>query len=196
MVRLLPILLLFLLGGCFGPNKTNVELRKKNQDLQSKVDQLERRHKGDQATIASLQQEKGAVLPTLPTTRMAELFTVTGIDINKLTGFRNDGLKVYVQPTDASGDVLKSAGDLVVEAYDLAKKDQPLLGRWEFPVKDAAVNWYASWVVTGYAVTVPLERPATAAEITVRATFTDALTQRTFTAQRVIKTEAAAADAR
>lgn len=179
--------------GCGGPNKANVELRKKNQELQSRIDELERRHQGDQATIAALQREKGVVVDQLPIQRMAELFTVTGIEIHKLTGFRNDGLKVYVVPTDAAGDVLKAAGDLVVEAYDLSRKEQPLLGRWEFPLDQAAAHWYSSWVVAGYALTCPLSPPAQAAEITVRATFTDALTQRTFTAQRVIKTESQAA---
>ena len=185
------ILSVVFLVGCSKPNSANIELRKKNQELQTKVDQLQKRYQGDQATIASLQSQKGS-LPTLPTTRMAELFTCTGLEINKLTGYRKDGLKVYVVPTDAAGDVLKTAGAVTVEAYDLARKDQPLLGRWEFPVADAGKNWYESMIVRGYALTCDIAQPTAPSEITIRATFTDALTQRTFTAQRVIKTEAQA----
>jgi outer membrane murein-binding lipoprotein Lpp len=188
----LAILTPLLTVGCRGPNKANIELRKKNQDLQTKVDQLERNRQADQATIAALQKDKGVVVQQLPTTQVSQLFTVTGVDINKLTGFRKEGLKVYVVPNDAAGDVLKAAGTVTVEAYDLGRKDQPLLGRWEFPTEQAGANWYSSWVVSGYALTCPLDPPTQPTEITIRATFTDALTQRTFTAQRVVKTEAQA----
>ena len=64
------------------------------------------------------------------------------------------------------------------------------------PLKDAASNWYQSWIVHGYALQTPLQPPESAKEVTVRATYTDALTQRTFTDQRVIKTTVITAESR
>ena len=176
------------LVGCRGPDKANIELRKENQALKDQVENQARRHQADQAQIAALQTEKGSAVETLPTTRLAELFTVSGIDINKLTGFRKDGLKVYISPTDDAGDIIKAAGSLTIDAFDLSKGSEAHLGHWEFPLKDAANNWYQSWIVHGYALQTPLQPPELVKEITVRASYTDALTQRTFTNQRVIKT--------
>ncbi len=176
------------LVGCRGPDKANIELRKENQALKDQVENQARRHQADQAQIAALQTEKGSAVETLPTTRLAELFTVSGIDINKLTGFRKDGLKVYISPTDDAGDIIKAAGSLTIDAFDLSKGSEAHLGHWEFPLQDAAKNWYQSWIVHGYALQTPLQPPELVKEITVRASYTDALTQRTFTNQRVIKT--------
>jgi hypothetical protein len=184
------------LVGCRGPDKANIELRKENQALKEQIEKQGRRHQADLAQIAALQAEKGSAVQTLPATRMAELFTVTAVDINKLTGFRKDGLKVYVSPTDEAGDVIKAAGSVTIDAYDLAKGEQAHLGHWEFPLKDAASNWYQSWIVHGYALQTPLQPPESAKEITVRASYTDALTQRTFTDQRVIRTTVIAAESR
>jgi hypothetical protein len=174
------------LVGCGRPNQANIELRKKNQDLENRIQQLSAQRQADQATIAALEKEKGT-LPTLPTERLDQLFTVAGLEIDKLTGFRKEGLKIYVTPVDKHGDVLKAAGSITVSAFDLSKGEEALLGKWEFPLQDAGENWYQSWIVTGYALTCPLSPPPSPTDVTVRVSFTDALTGRTINAQWVVK---------
>jgi hypothetical protein len=188
-------LVAILLGGmigCGGPNKTNVELRKKNQLLQDEVKTLKQQHEGDVASLAAKDKQAGS-LPTLSNDRLNQLFTVTKIDIASLSAIREGGLKVYVTPRDADGDPLKTAGAIAVDAFDLSKPDKPQLGHWDFPATDAGKNWYESIVVRGYALTCPLQVPPTGSEITVRVTFTDSLTQRVLTAQKVITAPAAPA---
>jgi len=185
------ILALLSTAGCFGPNKANVDLRKKNQELSQKVETLTKQHEADLAYLATADQKQGAV-PRLSADRLNELFTASTVEVDKLSNWRDGLLKVYVVPIDAAGDTLKAAGAVTVEAYDLAKADKPLLGKWEFPAADAGKNWYDSFVVRGYALNCPIASPLDASEITIRATFVDSLTQRTLTAQRVIKVAPAA----
>jgi hypothetical protein len=191
LARLLVIFALAGLVGCGKPNQASIELRKKHQELERRIQTLDAQRRADQATIAALEKDKGT-LPTLPSERMDQLFTVAGLEIDKLTGFRKEGLKVYATPVDKRGDILKTAGSLTVSAFDLSKGPESLLGQWEFPLKDAGDNWYQSWIVTGYALTCPLTPPASPAEITVRVSFTDALTGRSISAQRVVKATVAA----
>jgi hypothetical protein len=172
------------LAGC-RPNKANVQLRKQNQELQSKVDLLSQQHAADQASLMAKDKQSGAP-STLSTEKLNQLFTVTKIDINKLTSVRPEGLKVYVTPRDEAGDPLKTAGAITVEAFDLSRSDKPLLGKFEFPAADASKHWYESIVVRGYVLLCPLQSAVTGPEINVRVTFVDSLTDRTLTAQRVI----------
>ncbi len=185
--RLIAIVaLLAPLAGCGGPSKVNVQLRKENQDLKQELTVLKHQHQADTASMVMLQKNDTTRPATLSIERLNELFTVSTIDIGKLTSARSDGLKVYVTPRDAQGDPLKSAGAITVEAFDLANKDKPLLGHWDFPAADAGKNWYESIIVRGYALTCPVTLPASTAEVTIRVTFVDSLTQRTLAAQKLI----------
>src|SRR5262245_23071619 len=113
-------------GGCKGPNQANIELRKENQQLREKVDDLNRRHDADVAQIRGMQAQSGSVVPTLSPGRLDHLFTVHGIQLGRLTGVNAEGeLKAYVSPTDESGQSIKAAGSFVVDAFDLAQADHP-----------------------------------------------------------------------
>src|SRR5579862_8514428 len=96
------------LSGCSSPNTANIDLRKQIDDLHSQIDELNRRHNSDQATIAGM---KGATtVPSLSEDRLAQLFTTHDLKFGRLTGAADDGLKVYVCPTDDDGQTLKAAG--------------------------------------------------------------------------------------
>src|SRR5437763_746647 len=128
--------------GCKGPSAANIQLRKQNQELRAKVDDLERRHAADAAQIRAMESNTSTA-PALPQERLDKLFTVHGLQIGRLTGVDEKGvLKVYAVPTDDAGQQLKAAGSFVVEAFDLAKKDKPLVGRWEFDLDQARQNWF------------------------------------------------------
>ena len=113
-----------LIAGCGSPNKPNIALRKKIQGLDAQIVQLQRQHEADQATIAGMNQRVGSV-PTLPQDRLERLFTVHGIKLGRLTGGADldpakpghEGLKVYLTPLDETGDQLKSAGAITIEAF-------------------------------------------------------------------------------
>ena len=196
----LSIALLPLVTGCGGkPSQANIQLRKENQDLRDQIAQLERAREADQATIRSLESSRGTI-PTLPQERLERVFTTHAIRINRLSGGvklnpdspGDDGLKIYVVPTDGSGDELKAAGSFEVKAFDLASPDGPLVGRWEFDSDAARKSWYGEALLYEYVLTCPLVAPATWEQLTVHVLFTDELTGRKFEAQKIVRLTPAA----
>jgi hypothetical protein len=181
------------LGGCTTPDKANIALRKQNQQLQEQVTTLQRVHAADQAAIAGL-RHAGATLPTLPPERLDQLFTVHGFTIGRLTGGADldparpgdEGLKLYVTPIDKQGDSLKAAGSFEIEAFDLARQESQKIGAWSFPLQDAGKNWYGT-LLNCYVLTCPWQTVPRHDRLTVKITFTDALTGRRFTQQKVVE---------
>jgi hypothetical protein len=185
---------LFLFSGCSKPNAANIELRKQNQQLAAQIEELKRQHEADLARVRTLESQQES-LPTLPQERLDKLFTVHGIRFGKLTGGydsdpKNPGdevVKVYVVPFDTQGDVLKAAGRITAEVFDLSESDKPLVARCESSLEDAPKNWYGKALLYEYVLTCPLDRTPRGADLTVRVTFMDELTQRTFVEQKQIK---------
>lgn len=127
---------------------------------------------------------------------MKVIFTPEKIEIASLSGGEDydgkpgdDGVTVYIRPIDREGDVLKAAGDLRVELYDLAAPaGENLLGQYSIPVVQAAEHWYGKFATNHYTIRCPWRQgPPKHEEITIRATFVDYLTQRVMTAQTTCK---------
>jgi hypothetical protein len=178
-------------GGCFllkKPDKANIELRKENQKLQARVDELQTQSKAQAATIAGF-EEKVGTLPTLPRDRLAKLYTTHEIRLGKLTGGADldpakpghEGLKIYVTPSDQAGDQIKTAGTFTVAAFDLSREDQPKIGEWKFDLDAARQAWSSVLNRYNYVLTCPWQdvRPASPS-LHVDVTFTDELTQAKF----------------
>ncbi len=187
---------LLVVVGCGKPNAANIQVRRENQDLRAKVDNLERRQQAYLAQIRAMESQATTV-PVLPQARIEPLFTTHGLQIGRLTGsvdFNSktpgeDGLKVYVVPTDASRQPIKAAGSFIVEAFDLAQGSDHRIGRWEFPLEGAAKHWVGRLMLYTYALECPWQTRPEHGEVTVRVTFTDALTGRTFTEQTMVKVQ-------
>ena len=186
--------------GCGAPNKANIELRKQVQSLQSQNAQLRRQHEADQQVIQGLRDRVG-VLPTLPATRLAELFTTHGLQLGRLTGGArldrstpgDQGVVVYVVPIDESGEKLKAAGTFDVQAFDLADTQHPLVGQWHFDLQQSRAAWNGWLLDYTYVLTCPWQTPPTHPDLTLKVTFFDELTQTPFTAQRVVRVNLPAA---
>ena len=182
------------LAGCGSPNKANIKLRKQNHALQTEVNRLKRAEEGHAATIRAM-EANATTVPSLPVERVDRLFTTHGLKLGRLTGAADldpnspgdEGFKVYVVPTDQDGHNLKAAGSFVVEAFDLVSGGETRLGRWEFSLEKTKQLWYGAAMSYGYVLPAPWQTIPRGSEITIRATFTDELTGRQFTAQRPIK---------
>src|SRR5438874_402601 len=102
------------LVSCGSPNTASIVVRKQNQDLQVQIATLTRAREADAATIRNLQARVGTI-PTLSQERLEKLFTVHGIQLGRLTGGADldrskpgdEGIKVYITPTDDDGEPLK-----------------------------------------------------------------------------------------
>jgi hypothetical protein len=183
------------LAGCGHPDQANIELRKQKQALESKLETMQRERAADAATIRSL-ESRATTVPVLPEERLAKLFTVHGLSLGRLTAAADldpqkpgdEGLKVYVVPTDDDGQPLKAAGSFIVEAFDLARSGVNRVGRWEFTADQARQNWYSLLTLYTYILPCPWQSgPPEHPQLTLRVSFTDELTHRTFTAQKILK---------
>jgi hypothetical protein len=180
--------------GCGSPSQANIELRKENQQLRQQLSQLKILHEGDQRTIQGLRDRVGT-LPTLSTTRLAELFSTHGLTFGRLTGAAeldpakpgNEGLAIYISPIDETGGRLKAAGTFDIDAFDLAEPKDPLLGHWHFNLQQSRSAWTEVLLEYGYALMCPWQnKPPKHPDVTIKVTFFDELTQTPFSAQQVV----------
>jgi hypothetical protein len=189
-----------LVSACAKPNAANIQLRRENQTLRHRIEQLEREAAGARATIASL-ESRATTVPVLPNDRLAQLFTVHGLQFGRLTGEGdidyekpgNEGLKIYVVPVDDQRQPIKAAGAFTVEAFDLALKSENRIGHWEFPLSQARQLWFGQAMLNTYVLPAPWQTKPSHPEITIRVKFEDALTGRTFTEQKVVKVQVGSA---
>jgi outer membrane murein-binding lipoprotein Lpp len=185
------------LAGCISntPNQANIELRKQNQQLRDQIEQLNRRHDADRATIRGLQA--GATVAVLPQSRLDQLFTTAGLKFGILTGGYHPNpdrpgdtmLKIYVDPIDQQGDCLKAAGSFHVELFDLALRSGNRIGTWDFDLPTAKSDWYDGGLLEEYVLDCPWQTVPTHAKLLAHVTFTDALTHRIFTVDKEVKIE-------
>jgi len=182
-----------LLAGCYSPSKANIELRKKNQLLESKIEDLNHRHDADQATIRGL-QAGATTVPSLPQDQLADLFTVTGLQFGSLTGgYHPDPdqtadtmLKIYVVPIDDQGDKIKAAGTFHVDLFDLALKSNNRIGAWDFDLAKTRSSWYGRGLLYTYVLDCPWQTAPIDSKLMARISYTDGLTHRLFTVDKAV----------
>ena len=183
------------LPGCSHPNVANNKLRDDNQKLRDQITDLDRRHTGDEATIRALEGKQG-IPPMVSSAKLEQLFTVHAIKLGRLTGGDDwdsqpgqHGIKVAVEPMDGQGDKIKAAGSFVIDAYDLAASGDSRIGHWTFDLQQSRQAWNGASFLYCYVLKCPWQKTPGHSDITVRVTFTDALTGRQFSDQKVVKIE-------
>jgi len=124
-------------------------------------------------------------------------YELTSLRIAKISNFFDkdrDGIQetlvVYVQPIDTEGAVVKAAGTVSVQLWNLNNPNgQALLGQWKVEPAELRKLWFNSLAITSYRLT--FDRPDAVGvfsePLTLRVTFTDYLTGETFLAQQVIE---------
>jgi len=190
---LLIVPLALLAMACAGPNQANIELRKENQKLQQQIADLQRQHDADAATIRGL-KASATTVPTLPEDQLEQLYTTHGLSFGRITGGYHDPgittgdteLKVYITPIDDEGNDFKAAGSFTIALFDLSLKDNQRIGTWKFDLNQAKACWLGQAFMYGYVLHCPWQTVPTHANLTLRTTFTDALTQRIFTDDRTV----------
>jgi hypothetical protein len=177
-------------GGCVagGGRDLERELELARETIEKQKDDLQARD----TTIAELNKRLDTVRAIRPED-LAKIFYPDKLEIDGLSGGYDtdgqpgdEGVVVYLRPIDAEGDVLKVAGEIRIQLYDLAAPPaENLLGEYVIPVEQARNLWYGKLLTYFYAVKCPWPHgPPKHPEITIRATFIDYLTQRVISAQR------------
>ena len=129
--------------------------------------------------------------------RAEAIYSLKAVKIGRFTNLYDEDkngtketLFVYVQPIDETGDVIKAAGTVEVELWDLNKPSgEALLSKWSVEPNELKRMWFDTIAITGYRFTYDagvlvekFDRP-----LTVKITFTDYLSGRVFTEQKAIK---------
>jgi outer membrane murein-binding lipoprotein Lpp len=181
-----------LLPGCGGVNdkklaqlvtelqtcrEANAKLQREKQDLeQTKIEQ----------------EKKILTLMGLGEKRLDLLFTPTALQIGQYSGPLNEsgkegdeGIRVYLKPVDRDGSVIKAAGSVKIELFDLARS--AMIGCYDFSVQDVSKHWESGFITYHYRFDCLWQTPPSNPEITVRAVFTDYLTGTTLSDQKLIR---------
>ena len=145
-------------------------------------------------SVVSRQQDQIGLLLKLGEKRLEKIFHVTRIELGRYTGgidldgrSGHEGIKVFLRPLDADGGVIKAAGSVKIQFFDLAAPgEKNLIGRYAWGVDEISKYWSSSAFTYHYSFECPWKpAPPTHDKITVRVEFTDYLTGKTFTAQKV-----------
>ncbi|MBN1509635.1 MAG: hypothetical protein JW955_22500 [Sedimentisphaerales bacterium] len=174
--------------------------RKDSRDL--KVEALEQekaqiaaRAEHCQVENAQLQEQLKA-MAALPKDGPESFYKLTDVKISRYTSFydqdqdgKREKLLVYIQPIDTDGDIVKAAGVVSVELWNLDNPaDQALIGQWQVQPAELHKLW-VSGLVSNYRLPfrVSVTPEMLAQPLTVKITFTDYLTGETFRNQRMVK---------
>jgi hypothetical protein len=192
--RALWVLTATLLAGCGIGSARKPPLEMKVEALQQEKAQLARSAEQCQVENEQLRQQIKA-LAALPKDRSENPYTLTSVRLTRFTGFydtdkdgKREKLLVYVQPIDESGDVIKAAGIMNVELWNLNKPgDQAVVGRWQIQMAELRKLWVNA-IVSNYRLPfdVSVTPELLTQPLTIKITFTDYLSGEIFRDQQVI----------
>lgn len=183
-------LMLFAAGcpsGGISPVKKANRLEQENKELTKQLEQVE-------AENEQLKKQM-QVLTALPAeVKLENIAIPQRINITRYTNFydkdddgRKEKLIVYIQPIDQDGDVIKSAGAVDVQLWDLNKSDgEALLGEWSVGPEELREHWQ-TFMATNYRLVFDAKIEEFEEPLTVKVTFTDYVTGKVFKEQRVIE---------
>lgn len=191
-VALLPLSL----GGCADYRKNaplyhqNVALQNQNAALKSTI----LKQKTTIADLKTLLASKTPHIATLPSSRLADLFTVSAVHITADTAVAHlhnskafNGFRVFVRTLMPGNLMLPATGTFTIEAFDLGiAHGSQRLGKWVFAPRRAKQLWYGNFGLNEFCFNCPWKKPPVNHTITFHVKFQDALTGQTFTDQKVI----------
>lgn len=184
-----------LLAGCgIGAERKSPEelkaerLQQEKAALTGSVEQYQVEIKQLQAQIQAL-----SAVPQDQKTNPYELTTIRIARISNFFDKDSDGtqekLVVYVQPVDAEGDIIKAAGTISVQLWNLSNPNgSALLGQWQVQPAELRKLWFNAFTTTAYRLTFdrPAELKVFSEPLTIKVAFTDYLTGQVLRAQQVI----------
>ncbi len=185
--------LLALPTGCGGPTvaELKADLARREARIDEQQEQIETLRKNLAGTREQLLQARG-----LDPQRWERAFRPVDVRIATRSGGANydnkpgdDGVTVYLQPIDRDGDVVKVAGEIRIQLYDLAAAPgRQLIGEYRVPAEECGSHWYGKLLTQHFTVKCPWPSgPPEHSNITIRATFIDDLTGNVMTAQEAVE---------
>jgi len=188
--------LLAVAAGCDSADRPDL-LKEQINSLKQEKTQLTRQIKQSGLENEKLKKQI-QVLSGLPAdAKLKNFYNLQRVKITGYTDFYDkdkDGLKekliVYIQPIDQDGDVVKAAGSVDVQLWNLNRPDgNALLGQWRVEPDELRKLWFATLITINYRLTFDVADKIEKLEgpLTVKLTFTDHLSGKVFKEQKVIE---------
>jgi hypothetical protein len=99
------------------------------------------------------------------------MFMTSGQDRDGFPG--DEGLSVLLTPVDAHGDLVKLAGDVDLDLFDMTRPtDQQRLGQWKFTLDEVRQRWHKGFLSAGYLFQVDWQTRPVSPELTLHARMT------------------------
>jgi hypothetical protein len=187
---------MFLCDGCGSGDSKEAPLLRQIEKLNQDNAELTSRLEQSQADNWRLTKQIESI-SRLPKDKLENPYKVQRIKLSTYTNIYDkdkDGKKetliVYLQPIDNEGDIIKAAGTVETQLWDLNNPNgQALLGEWRVDPSELRKCWYATIITTNYRLMFNIAGKIDniAESLTVKVTFTDYLTGQIFEEQKVIK---------
>jgi cell division protein FtsL len=188
--------LLIFNSGCLDTNKQQTTLADQVDKLEEQNAQLQKQIEQTKSENEELKSQV-QVLSGMPEQVKGEnLYHLKKIKIGRYTDLYDkdkDGkmerLIVYIQPIDEDGDIIKAAGDVDVQLWNLSKEqDQALLCKGHVKGEELKKLWFAA-LMTHYRLEFNVTGKIDEFKdpLTVKVVFTDYLTGKVFKEQKVIE---------
>jgi hypothetical protein len=187
------VLALAAMSGCEGPavpegptpQQQIEQLQREKQDLQERIAELQKRLQS--------QQEQMAVMRGVDPNNLQSLVTARHVEFGRFTGGydedgdgRTDEIRVYLQPRDAAGEVVKVAGRATVTLWDLkAPEGERRLGQWIYGVDELSEHWLSGPLARHFRFTYPWHGPGEL--ITISVEFTEIITGQRWHIQKLVE---------
>jgi len=193
-----------ILGGCLLTIAAGCESSQKKpfaeqiDTLKQEKTQLTRQIEQTKSENKQLKKQLQTLTGLPAEAKLEKLYGLQRIKIHGYTGFydkdkngKKEKLIVYIQPIDEDGDIIKAAGAVDVQLWDLnsPQADRALLGQWRVEPNELKKLWFATLITINYRLTFDVADKIEGFEepLTVKVTFTDYLYGKVFNEQRVIK---------
>jgi len=169
------------------------ELERSKLISQEEINRLGQQIVGQQETIERLQQQIKDV-HGLEGNLEEQLIVPVRIELERMSGaydrdgqVGDDGIVLYIQPVDRDNHVIKAAGSIEVELFDLANAQSLLIKNYEFDTETTRTLWYGRMMTNHFTVRCPWPPGSLPDhhEITAKVTFTELLTGKVLIAQEV-----------
>jgi len=184
-------------AGCEESGSQKSSLAKQVHLLKQEKTQLARQVEQTEADNEQLKKQIQVLSDLQPQVEPEDIYNLQRIKITRYTNFydrdkdgRKEKLIVYIQPLDADGDIIKAAGAVDVQLWDLNRAGgEALLGQWHVTADKLRELWFATILIINYRLTFDVTGIVDKFDepLTVRVTFTDYLSGRVFKEQKVIK---------
>jgi hypothetical protein len=120
--------------------------------------------------LAALSPEQADVFYRAEKLKFNMLMT-SGQDRNGQPG--DEGLSVLLTPVDAHGDLVKLAGAVELELFDMTRPAlEQRLGTWKFTLDEVRESWHKGFLSAGYLFKVDWQTPPVSSELTLHARMT------------------------